>query len=489
MTPSPERIRQALDKIVSSPDFVSAGRLSPFLAHLVNTALGGETDRLKESVLGVEFFERGTDYDPRLDPVVRIEARRLRLRLEKYYRAAGANDIVRIGLPKGGYVPSFDSSVPHSAPASNRRRFLAPAAALLFVCIGGLSLTWVRLWRTGNGAATDPARVAFERGVYQMNLFSDQGMRRAIGYFNESLGHDAKYAPSLAYLSQVYALMTYYNSLPEGIPTDKARALAESAIQADPELAEAHAAMGFVLAAQQYRWSDAEREFQTALQLNPRSGLTHGLYGLSVLAPQLRPETLGEFRRALELDPNSSFINFVYAFTLMATGDLNGAIKQYERTLELNNIHPDMLWDYGMALGYSGRHKEAREVYLAQAPDRPAGGGIGRTGSLFLGRPRALQAGSAGHREGSTGRHGRPIGSGAAGGDGGRNRVGVQMAGASHRRPGDPGDLAEGRSEAESAVVRPAFQGSGRPIGALRGQRTLIPYIGIQTADMPDLVN
>lgn len=364
MTPSPERIRQALDKIVSSPDFVSAGRLSPFLAHLVNTALGGETDRLKESVLGVEFFERGTDYDPRLDPVVRIEARRLRLRLEKYYRAAGANDIVRIGLPKGGYVPSFDSSVLHSAPASNRRRFLAPAAALLFVCIGGLSLTWVRLWRTGNGAATDPARVAFERGVYQMNLFSDQGMRRAIGYFNESLGHDAKYAPSLAYLSQVYALMTYYNSLPEGIPTDKARALAESAIQADPELAEAHAAMGFVLAAQQYRWSDAEREFQTALQLNPRSGLTHGLYGLSVLAPQLRPETLGEFRRALELDPNSSFINFVYAFTLMATGDLNGAIKQYERTLELNNIHPDMLWDYGMALGYSGRHKEAREVYL-----------------------------------------------------------------------------------------------------------------------------
>jgi Tfp pilus assembly protein PilF len=168
----------------------------------------------------------------------------------------------------------------------------------------------------------------------------------------------------LAYLSQVYALLTYYNSLPEGVPADKARELAEKAIQADPDLAEAHAAMGFVLAAQQYRWKDGEVAFRKALNLNPDSGLTHGLYGLAILAPQGRPETLGEFQRALELDPNSSFINFVYGFALLASGDAAAAVRQYERTLELENVHPDMLWDYGMALGYAGRHDDARQAFL-----------------------------------------------------------------------------------------------------------------------------
>lgn len=372
MKPSPDEVKAALAKILASPDFVSAGRLGPFLSHLVTAVLAGEPERLKESVLGVEFFERGTEYDPRLDPVVRIEARRLRLRLEKYYGTAGESDPVHIDLPKGGYVPVFAY-----APAPPRPHFFA-AVVSMAVCLVIMFVAWNRM-RPQPAPAADPARVAFERGVYQMNLFSTQGMERAIGYFNESLGHNPRYAPSLAYLSQVYAILAYYNSLPAGIPADKARALAESAIQADPGLAEAHSAMGFCLAAQQYRWKDAEREFQTALKLNPQSGLTHGLYAMSVLATQVRPDTLSEFRRALELDPNSSFINFVYAFALMATGDLDGAIKQYQRTIELNNIHPDMEWDYGMALGFAGRFDEARQAFhrnrrLQGQPEEPLGG-------------------------------------------------------------------------------------------------------------------
>ncbi len=325
-------------KVLASPDFASAGRLGPFLSHVVTTTLAGETDRLKESVLGVEFFGRGTGYDPRLDPVVRIEARRLRLRLEKYYATAGESDPIRIDLPKVGYVPAFAYAPTSPRPWFRRSSFLL-AATSVAVFIAILFVVWS--WLSPQPAVpADPARVAFERGVYQMNLFSEVGMERAIGYFNESLGHNPRYAPSLAYLSQVYAILTYYNSLPNGIPADKARALAESAIQADPGLAEGHAAMGFCLAGQQYRWKDAEEEFRTALRLNPQSGLTHGLYALSVLAPQVRPETLPEFKRALELEPNSSFIIFVYAFALMATGDLDGAIKRTSGPWNLKTSTP-----------------------------------------------------------------------------------------------------------------------------------------------------
>lgn len=381
MKPPPEEIREALAKVLASSDFVSAGRLGPFLAHLVNTELAGETDRLKESVLGIEFFGRGSGYDPRLDPVVRIEARRLRLRLQKYYASEGASDQIRIDLPKGGYVPVFAAA---AGSGSGRRRWpYWVSAAMAALCLLAIFAVWKRIPAE---APADPARIAFERGRYQVNLYSQQGMERAIDYFNESLRHNPRYAPSLAYLSQVYALMAYYNSLPKGVPADMSRQLAERAIEADPELAEAHAAMGFVLATQQYRWKDGEAEFRKALSLNPDSGLTHGLYGLAVLSPQVRPEALGEFRRALELEPNSSFINFTYAFALLATGDAAAAVKQYERTLELQNIHPDMLWDYGMALGYAGRHQDARQAFLRHMKM------VGQSGS----EPGGLQAYFAG---------------------------------------------------------------------------------------------
>lgn len=374
-----------LAKVLASSDFVSAGRLGPFLAHLVNAALAGETDRLKESVLGVEFFDRGPGYDPRLDPVVRIEARRLRLRLEKYYASDGAADVIRIDLPKGGYVPVFSLAAGESGPARRRWPYWV-SAAMALLCLAGIFGVWKRIPAANPPA--DPVRIAFERGRYQMNLYSQKGMERAIEYFNESLGHNPRHAPSLAYLSQVYALMAYYNSLPEGVPADKSRELAERAIKADPNLAEAHAAMGFVLAAQQYRWKDGQEEFRKALNLNPDSGLTHGLYALAVLAPHRRPEAIDEFRRALELEPNSSFINFVYAFVLLAYGDPQAAVKQYERTLELQNVHPDMLWDYGMALGYAGRHQDARQAFLRhQRLIGQSGGQLTGLQAYFAGDP------------------------------------------------------------------------------------------------------
>ena len=112
MSPTPEEVRNALARVVESPGFVSAGRLAPFLSFVVERALSGEP--IKESILGVEVFGRPADYDPRLDPIVRVEARRLRSRLAEYYDGPGAGDPVRIDLPKGTYVPAFATRAPGS---------------------------------------------------------------------------------------------------------------------------------------------------------------------------------------------------------------------------------------------------------------------------------------------------------------------------------------------------------------------------------------
>lgn len=109
MTPvDPAEVARALEKVLRSPSFVNADRLSRMLRFVVERTLAGEGDQLKEYLLGVEVFDRPADYDPRLDSIVRVEARRLRAKLSEYYESDGASDAVRIRLAKGGYAPTFE---------------------------------------------------------------------------------------------------------------------------------------------------------------------------------------------------------------------------------------------------------------------------------------------------------------------------------------------------------------------------------------------
>lgn len=102
-----QAVRQQLERLVAGPAFSSAPRLSSLLRYLVEETLAGRGDQLKEYTLGVEVLGRGSHFDPRLDSIVRVEASKLRARLAAYYQDAGANDTIRIELPRGSYVPRF----------------------------------------------------------------------------------------------------------------------------------------------------------------------------------------------------------------------------------------------------------------------------------------------------------------------------------------------------------------------------------------------
>lgn len=99
-------VQEELQRILASPTFLNARRPSEFLRFIVEGTLAGQ-ERIKEYLIGVEVFDRPQDYDPKDDPVVRIEAGRLRKKLAEYYAGPGANDTLIIDLPKGGYVPVF----------------------------------------------------------------------------------------------------------------------------------------------------------------------------------------------------------------------------------------------------------------------------------------------------------------------------------------------------------------------------------------------
>jgi len=101
-------VRAQLDRILASPGFVNADRLSRFLRFVVERTLDGEGDQLKEYRLGTEVFDRPADYDPRLDSIVRVEARRLRAKLAEYYEGPGRADPIVVRVDKGGYAAAFD---------------------------------------------------------------------------------------------------------------------------------------------------------------------------------------------------------------------------------------------------------------------------------------------------------------------------------------------------------------------------------------------
>src|SRR2546428_10455339 len=105
--PASEAVRLQVEKILASTAFAKAEKLKRFLRFTVEQTLDNRGDRIKEYSIAVEVFERNSGFDPRLDPIVRVQAGKLRSKLDAFYAAEGKNDSLIIQYPKGGYVPVF----------------------------------------------------------------------------------------------------------------------------------------------------------------------------------------------------------------------------------------------------------------------------------------------------------------------------------------------------------------------------------------------
>ena len=100
-------VEKQLALILESPLFLSSERMSTLLRYIVNSHLNGSSGDLKETSIGVAVFGRLPSYDPKVDPVVRNEVRRLRNRLHDYYERRAPQDQFLITIPKGRYTPCF----------------------------------------------------------------------------------------------------------------------------------------------------------------------------------------------------------------------------------------------------------------------------------------------------------------------------------------------------------------------------------------------
>jgi serine/threonine-protein kinase len=456
----------------------------------VEEMVAGRSDKLKEFVIGVEVFGKEVSFDPRMDPLVRVQARRLRIRLERYYREEGQNDEIVIELPKGGYEPAFQrrdtTGMKRSVAAAlvSRNTILvqpfddaSPHRELEYFCIGlkqeiihalakvdnmrvaasdhvqdssesfgQLNVAMIvsgsvrklhdtvrvttnlidsssncYLWSesvdrdlenifsvqeeialriqerlqaeligsgSGRGGKRPTENLAahnlYLQGRYHLNQRTEQGLRKAVEFFDKAIVEDPQHAPSYSGLADAHGLLAHYGVMAPAEICTKAASNAAWAVLLDEESSEAHASLAHVKSTLDWDWQGAEREFLRAINLNPRYASAHHWYGTSCLVPLARlDEALEQLLHAQALDPVSSIISRDLALTHYYNRDFDMALEQCDHTIEQNPHFSAAYWTLGLVQDEREDFDEAiaafqRAIQLSPPSPRILGA-LGRT--------------------------------------------------------------------------------------------------------------
>ena len=223
--------------------------------------------------------------------------------------------------------------------------------------------------RLSNPETRDPqAFEAYLKGRFHSGKRTPDDLRRAVTFFEEAIARDPAYA--LAYAAQAESLTLLgsagYADVAERATLAAARPLAERALEIEPGLAEAHAALAFVSFRADWDWDAAERSFRRAIELSPSGAAAYHFYGLLLAARGRFEEALAAVRRAEELDPLSPNVATATGRILHFAGRYEEAIAQCRRVAQKEPGFPGAHADLGLALFQLGRIEEAtRELTKA----------------------------------------------------------------------------------------------------------------------------
>ena len=498
-------VRDHLERVLTSATFQQAERLKRFLRFIVDESLANRASELKEYVVAVQVFEKEDSFDPRTDPLVRVQARRLRARLTQYYREDGQHDALIIDLPKGRYAPTFRMRERATTPKRSVDTVLLAAntvavvpftpcsadSALEFVCLGlreellhtlagidGLRViaadhvaspdregsngvspagaavlvsggvrsagdrirvtahlvdgaSGCYLWshsiddssndvfrlqervaqavaarlpdfvsghRRRAGATTEnlAAHNLCRQGRYHLDQRTEEGLSKALEFFERALEEDARHASAMSGLSDAYSLLTHYGVRSPADVWARAASAAANAVMLDDTSAEAHTSLAHAKSTQDWDWTGAEREFQRAISLDPRYATAHHWYAMSCLVPLGRlDEALEQVLIGQSIDPVSSIIAREVSLLHYYRRDFEAALEQCDHVVELNPHFAPAYWALGFIQEQRGEPDESiaafqRAVQLSpQSPRMQAA--LGRALAVAGKRPMATK--------------------------------------------------------------------------------------------------
>jgi tetratricopeptide (TPR) repeat protein len=360
-----------LERIISSAEFRGSERRARLLRYLVEKAIAGET--VKEYAIGVDVFDKSANYDPRIDPIVRVEMGRVRTKLADYYAGEGKASLERIEFPRRSYTPVLVAVSLPAAPESVSRRAWWPQVASVAALIVMVLIAW---WITTRSAklTDDPrAREKCAKARFFWNKRTPESLRTGLELYQEVIRQSPKYAPAYAGEALCYAVMAGNSELPADQASSQAVDAANAAIALDPNLAEAHAALGLVAYSIRYDFGTAQTELDRAVRLDPNFAGAHEWRALSLLYSGRAYEARLEDEKALMLDPVSMYLLTADGMISYYSRNYLETVEKAKKVLQMDPAFREAHLMLGLALeaqkDWDGAEREFRTVELASQGD------------------------------------------------------------------------------------------------------------------------
>jgi TolB-like protein/tetratricopeptide (TPR) repeat protein len=233
--------------------------------------------------------------------------------------------------------------------------------------------------RRARSRQVDPRACEFYlKGLHRWNKRTPPGCVQAIALFEQSIDIDPAYALPYTGLADAFILLAIHGARSPQDTYPKARAAAMKALEIDPMLAEAHAALGDVSKGFDWDWRQAEASYQEAIRLNSSYGLAHQWYANLLSIRERHDEAIREAEEARHLDPLSAPAAGFVAFTLYRARRFPEALREAEKAMDLNPSSPVVNWFLALIHLHRGDYVRAQEASVAALKES-------NDGAMFLG--------------------------------------------------------------------------------------------------------
>jgi len=313
---SPEAIQNELARILADQKFLRSKKLRRLLQFTVEQTLQGNAEALKEYVIGTEVLNKPGNYDPRRDSLVRVMASRLRAKLKEYYSNGGSEDALVIELPKGQYVPRFQTRESRQTEIEQKVH----------------------------------ARNVCSRAKFLAAKFTAEALEESASLFEEAIEGDPRLVAAHSGLANVRALQAFLGLHRPREAWPAARSAAKIALEMDEMGSEAHLCIGMAEAFFEWRWQAAESQFGKAIETDPYSGAGHLWRALAVLIPTGRmPAAQAEIAQARDLAP-APFLQEAEVLALYLAGEHRAVLELTEQPVNKEASSNWLQWTRGLAL-------------------------------------------------------------------------------------------------------------------------------------------
>ena len=247
---------------------------------------------------------------------------------------------------------------------------------------------------TDNGEAYQD----YLKGRYHWNKRTDEGFKKAIGFFQDAIQKDPNYALAYTGLADCYTLRSDYGFLPSQEGYALAKGAVTLALKYDDSLAEAHTSLASIKAVSDWDWQGAENEYRRAIELNPHYPTAHHWYGAQLILQGRMDQALEELKIAQQLDPLSLGINKDLAVALIYARDYERALQQCRKTLEIEPTFRVMstyiAQIYQLQQKYTEATAEVESAHAAAPDDGEIAYGLGQAYALAGRKDEALKISS-----------------------------------------------------------------------------------------------